>query len=234
MHRLLNAILVAAILVMAFRIYATWTAEAPVSEDASRARGKPAADLPSATRAPAEPRLAMTIAERDLFDESRRAPSAVAVDTAPIPPPNVELVGVVMVGPEPEALVKDGAGAGKARHVIRGDDVGGYTVSAISATEVILTSPSGEEVPLPLKLKMSPTATPGPGGRAARGAANQGQAAAGQPTAAGPGAAGPAAGAPRPAAVTTPAADPAARVRERLRELRRKRREQQQGAMGEQ
>jgi hypothetical protein len=226
MHRLLNAILVAAILVVAFRVYATWTGGDAVIDETSRGRARPAADLPSATRVPAEPRLAMTVAERDLFDESRRAPTVGAVDAAPTPPPNVELVGVVMVGPEPEALVKDSAGPGKARHVIRGDDVGGYTVSAISATEVILTSPSGEEVPLPLKLKLSPSPTPAAGGRAARAAATPGQAAAaGQPTAAGP-----AAAAPRPAAVTAPA-DPAARVRERLRELRRKRREQQQGGV---
>jgi len=230
MHRLLNAILVAAILAVAFRVYATWTGGDAGIDETSRGRARPAADLPSATRVPAQPRLAMTVAERDLFDESRRAPTVSAVDAAPTPPPNVELVGVVMVGPEPEALVKDSAGAGKARHVIRGDDVGGYTVSAISATEVILTSPSGEEVPLPLKLKLSPSPAPAAGGRAARAAATQGQAAAGQPTAAGPAAAGPVAAAPRPAAVTAPA-DPAARVRERLRELRRKRREQQQGGV---
>jgi hypothetical protein len=224
MHRLLNAILVAAILVVAFRVFATWTADDPVIEDGARGRPRPAADLPSATRAPAVARLAMTIAERDLFDESRRAPSAATVDSAPLPPPNVELVGVIMVGPEPEALVKDSAGTAKARHVVKGDDVSGYTVSAISATEVILTSPSGEEVPLPLKLKLSP-AQPAAGGRAARAAANaQAQGAGGQPTAAGP---APAAQ-PRPAAVNSPA-DPAARVRERLRELRRKRREQQMG-----
>ncbi len=226
MHRLLNAILVAAILVVAFRVYATWTNDDAVTEDGSRGRPRPAAELPSATRTPAPARLAMTIAERDLFDESRRAPSVTAVDAAPLPPPNVELVGVVMVGPEPEALVKESAGAAKARHVIRGDEVGGYTVSAISATEVILTSPSGEEVPLPLKLKLSPPPAAAGGARAARGTANQAQAPGGQPTAAGPAAAGPAAATPRPAAVNTPA-DPAARVRERLRELRRKRREQQ-------
>jgi hypothetical protein len=232
MHRLLNVILIAAILVVAFRVYATWTTDDVVVEDGSRGRARPTAELPSGTRTPPPARLALTIAERDLFDESRRAPSVSAVDAAPLPPPNVELVGVIMVGPEPEALVKDSAGAAKARHVVQGDEVGGYTVSAISATEVILTSPAGEEVPLPLKLKLSPSQTPAAGGRAARAAANQAQAVAGQPTAAGPVAAGPGATAPRPAAVSSPG-DPAARVRERLRELRRKRREQQQGVAGE-
>jgi hypothetical protein len=218
MHRLLNVILLAAIAVLGVRVYGTWTARDAPADEGSRARPRPSMDVPSTARTPPAPRLAMTIAERDLFDESRRAPTETVAESVPTPPPDVELIGVLMVGPEPEAVVKETSGSGKPRHVFKGDDVGGYTVSGIAATEVTLTSPSGEEVPLPLKLKLS--SSPAAGGAArSRAAAAAQQPKESQPTAAGP--------QPRPATVNT-RANTAASVRERLRELRQKRREQQQ------
>jgi hypothetical protein len=220
MHRLINILLLVMIGVVGWRVYSAWTRPDPPAIDDARGRGRQAPDIPQTARAPAPAQLAMSVAERDLFDESRRAPAETAtgepvVETAP---PEIELVGVLMVGPEPEAVVRDTTGGGKPRHVVAGDDVEGYTVSRISATEVVLTSPAGNDVPLPLKLKLSGGAggagstAPGRARRADAGAAKEAV-----PTAAGvqPGAAAPAAQA------TT-----AASVRERLRELRRQRREQ--------
>ena len=143
-------------------------------------------DLPAPARTPAQVRLAMTIADVDGFQDSRKAPAAEVSVTTPVPPPNVELIGVMFVGPEPEALIKDSSQGNAVRHVFKGDDVGGYTVSAISPTEVILTSPGGGEVPLPLALNRT-TSPPGKKknlGKAAK-AGRKGKDADGRPTAAG-------------------------------------------------
>lgn len=212
MYRLLNLIIMAAIAVVGWRVYTTWTVT-ELQVDGGRRGRPPQADLPPTARTPPPARLAMAIAERDLFDETRRALTAAPVETAPVPPPDVKLIGVLMLGTEPEALIKDSTGGGKPRHVLTGDDVEGYTVSDISASEVVLTSPSGEEVNLPLELRLSPA--PASGGAARARARVSG---AQQPTAAGPQKA--------PAAAAAGKASTAASVRERLRELRRKRREQ--------
>jgi len=212
MHRLLSLILAVAIGVVSWRVYMTWSATESLVADRVRGRGTQTIDLPPTGRTPAQPRLAMTIVEGDLFHESRRAPTAEAAEATPIPPPNVELIGVIIVGPEPEALVKDSTQGNVVRHVFKGDDVGGYTVSRISPTEVVLTSPGGGEVPLPLALNRttSPSAGDRKGGTAARPGKEPMGAAQGA-TAAGPDKAGP--------------GKNASEVRERLRELRRQRRE---------
>lgn len=212
MHRLLSLILVVAIGVVSWRVYTTWSATESLVPDRARGRGTQTIDLPPTGRTPAQPRLAMTIAEGDLFHESRRAPTAEVAAATPIPPPNVELIGVIIVGSEPEALVKDSTQGNTVRHVFKGDDVSGYTVSRISPTEVILTSPAGEEVPLPLALNRTTSASEadrksGLAVRSGKGPAGATQGA----TAAGPGKAGP--------------GKNASEVRERLRELRRQRRE---------
>jgi len=212
MHRLLSLILAVAIGVVSWRVYMTWSATESLVPDRVRGRGTQTIDLPPTGRTPAQPRLAMTIAEGDLFHESRRAPTAEVAAATPIPPPNVELIGVIIVSSEPEALVKDSTQGNVVRHVFKGDDVGGYTVSRISPTEVVLTSPGGGEVPLPLPLNRtaSPSAGDRKGGTAARPGKEPTGAAQG-PTAAGPDKAGP--------------GKNASEVRERLRELRRQRRE---------
>jgi len=212
MQRLLSLILVVAIGVVSWRVYMTWSATEPLVPDRVRGRGAQTIDLPPTGRTPAQPRLAMTIAEGDLFHESRRAPTAEVAAATPTPPPNVELIGVIMVSSEPEALVKDSTQGNTVRHVFKGDDVGGYTVSRISPTEVVLTSPGGGEVPLPLALvrTTSPPGADRKSGSAVRPGKEPAGAAQGA-TAAGPDKAGP--------------GNNASEVRERLRELRRQRRE---------
>jgi hypothetical protein len=208
MQRLLSLILLAAIGVVGWRVYTTWSATETLPTSGGR-RTAPGLDLPSTARTPPPPKLAANITARDLFDESRRPPATEVVSSEPLPPPNVELIGVLIVGPEPEALVKDTTQGDNLLHVFKGDDVGGYTVSKITATEVVLTSPAGEEVPLPLPLNRG-----APPAKAERKGAKTTQRAdqAKRPTAA---------GATEKAGRTTGPAG----VRERLRELRRKRRE---------
>jgi hypothetical protein len=213
MQRVISIVLVLLIALVSWRVYETWSATKMEVEPEGRTKGANDSDLPSTARTPPPPRLAMSIAERDLFDESRRAPEAKVTMAEPVPPPNVELVGVFIMGPEPEALINDtGPGGGGLRHVFMGDDVGGYTVSAISATEVVLTSPQGEDVSLALEIVKS-AAPPPAGGPAGAAAARKGAAdAAARANAAGKEGRGP--------------AGAAAGVRDRLRELRRQRQEQ--------
>jgi len=209
MHRVISLVLVVLIALVGWRVYDTWSATRSLEEVEVRGKGKVDLDLPSTARTPPPPRLAMTVAERDLFDESRRAPTAELKTVAPVPPPNVELIGVLIVGPEPEALIKDSAQGGGLRHVFTGDDVGGYTVSAISATEVVLLSPQGDEVPLPLTLNRSaPPASAGAMQGAAGRKGNDKQKAAAAA-----------------AANERAQGGASAGVRDRLRELRRQRRE---------
>jgi hypothetical protein len=209
MQRVISVVLGVLIALVGWRVYDTWSATRSMEEPDVRGKGKAELDLPSTARTPPPPRLAMTIAERDLFDESRSAPTAEVKTVAPVPPPNVELIGVLIIGPEPEALIKDSAQGGGLRHVFTGDDVGGYTVSAISATEVVLLSPQGDEVPLPLTLNRSaaPASAGGMKGAAGR-RANDAQKAAAAAAVNDRGKGGASAG-----------------VRDRLRELRRQRRE---------
>jgi hypothetical protein len=213
MHRLINLILIAAIAVVGARVYTTWSLEEPQIAAEPRGRGPQGSEIPSTARTPAPPRLASAIAERDLFDESRRAVTDTSEVSAPLPPPDVELVGVLLIGGAHEALIKE-KGQEKSRHVVPGDAVGDYTVVAISPTEVVLASPAGEKLPLPLKLKLSGQAPP-PQHRV------------GTPTPAAPTSAGvPTAGQPANLRTTPTVQSPVANVRERLKELRRRRREQ--------
>jgi hypothetical protein len=213
MQRVISVVLVLLIALVGWRVYETWSATRTDAEPEGRTKGADNLDLPSTARTPPPPRLAAAIAERDLFDESRKAPTAEVKTAEPVPPPNVELVGVFIMGPEPEALINDTGPNGGLRHVFKGDDVGGYTVSAISATEVVLTSPQGEEVPLTLEIVKSAAPPPAGGTAGAAAAARKGAAeAAARANAAGNEGRAPAGGAPG--------------VRDRLRELRRQRREQ--------
>ena len=213
MQRLLSLVLVAAIGVVSWRVYTTWSAtESLLSDRIGGKATQQTVELPPTARTPAEPRLAMTLAEGDLFHESRRAPAVEVTATEALPPPNVELIGVIIVSAEPEALVKDSGQGNTVRHVFKGDDVGGYTVSAISPTEVVLTSPGGGDVSLPLALNRTTTPPAGDKGRGAAGrSAAEKAGGAERPTAAGPD--------------KGESGKSASEVRERLRELRRKRRE---------
>jgi hypothetical protein len=243
MRRLLNVILGLLTLFLGWRLYAVWTEVEPTAVGAPRDAAPQGLDLPSTTRTPAPADLATAIASRDLFDPSRRPPSeAPAAEAAPAPPPTVTLVGVLAVGDEREALIVDAAQGSKLLHVREEDDVSGYRVSRISPTEVILTSPAGEEVPLPLTLdkgKGAPAAgRPGAPPRPATTASSPKPPASQQrPTAAGT-VRTPARPAAPPAAPTAPqrAEVPKPRgtvgshmpstVRDKLRELRQREREE--------
>ena len=135
-------------------------------EKGKRGRGDKAGALAQQTPA----MLVTAIAEKDLFDPSRRPPSVEDTTTAAVPvtkpPDNVSVVGVRIFGKDREAFVSDGTqGQAITRRVRTGDQIAGYIVKAIERTAVTLTSPSGDVVSMPLTLdagKAQPSSGPRP------------------------------------------------------------------------
>src|SRR5262249_58032609 len=121
-------------------------------------KGKRAAEK-AAGRAQQTPAALVTaIAEKDLFDPSRRAPTPEEAKTevpAPVtkPPDGVTVVGVRMFGKDREVFVTDATqNPATGRRLRAGDQIAGYTVKTIEATQVTLLSPSGDSVVVPLTL----------------------------------------------------------------------------------
>src|SRR5262245_23279181 len=111
--------------------------------------------------------MVASVADKDLFDPSRRAPSEEAAAVAAVPrqtdpPPGVTLVGVRIIGHDREAFMSDaGQGAADQRRLRLGDEIAGYTVKAIDVDGVTLSSPSGDLVTMALTLEKGKAATPG-------------------------------------------------------------------------
>jgi hypothetical protein len=166
---IVNALLAIIVALLGFEIVRTWArALPPVEVPASPSLPPPtappsgkskhaSADKAGARGQQAPAVMVATIVEKDLFDPSRRAPTAdeVKVDTTPItkPPDNVTVVGVRILGRDREAFVTDGSqNPAVARRLRPGDQVAGYTVKKIEATGVVLSSPSGDLVAMPLNV----------------------------------------------------------------------------------
>jgi hypothetical protein len=166
---IVNALLAIIVALLGFEIARTWARGLPpvdVPASASPApapaapheKGKRAAADKAGARGQQTPAaLVAGIVEKDLFDPSRRAPTPdeVKVDTTPItkPPDNVVIVGVRILGKDREVFVSDGSqNPAIGRRLRAGDQVAGYTVKKIEATGVVLSSPSGDMVAMPLSL----------------------------------------------------------------------------------
>jgi len=114
--------------------------------------------------------MVTAISEKDLFDPSRH-PATVeetaAGAIAPVtkPPDNITLVGVRILGKEREVFVNDATQNPATTKRLRvGDQLGqGYTIKAIDPTAVMLASPSGDMVNMPLSLDKGKAQAPGPG-----------------------------------------------------------------------
>jgi hypothetical protein len=179
-----NAFLGVLLVAILFGIVGTWTRSLPpVAEVQAKSsgivpggerhgeRGKRAvavAEKAAAARAQQTPAIMVAaIAEKDLFDVSRRAPAADEKVDAPkppvIPPVGVTLVGVSIVGKEREAIVTDAGQGNQQRRLRVGDAIGdGYTVKHIERTEVVLNTRGGDAVSLPLALDKSKGGAPKP------------------------------------------------------------------------
>jgi Type II secretion system protein C len=209
---ILNVFLLAIIAVLVIQVVALWWGtDAAVDEVVSR---KPKVQRVSArnpVRPPAPADLVKNIAEHDLFDASRAAADADAKPAAsdtPVRPLTIELLGVRIVGGEREALVKD-QGQPKAEWFRPGEEINGHTVGRIEPRAIVMVSPTGDEVTLPINVKYNQQ----PGGGSLGPAGVQTGVAAQAARAA----------APTPAPRRTPSADIREKI-ERLREEARKRR----------
>jgi len=162
--------------------------------------------------------LVASIGEMDLFDPSRRAAATgsaepVTFEAVPEvgPPPGVTFVGVRILGDDREVFVTDASQGSQQRRLRVGDEVGGYTVRAVGATRLVLLSPTGDLVTMPLTYETSGGATAATGART-------------MPPR--PGQPSPAAGVPvRPPTATPPQArvpQLPADVRRKLRELKQR------------
>ena len=167
---ILNVLLLAIIVGLVVQIFALWwRAEADVETVAPRDAKMQRLDLPPAVRRPSTPDLATHVAENDLFDASRSAekvPAGPAVQASPPPPLNVSLLGVTVAGGGREALFKD-QGQPKALWLREGEEFNGYRIKRIDPTSVLVQSPTGEELMLPINVeKGKGGAVPmtGPGG----------------------------------------------------------------------
>jgi hypothetical protein len=218
---ILNILLLAVVGALAFQIVTLWWFNEPQAEAVAPKEAKTQkVDLPKVARQPAPPNLATLIADKDLFDQSRKGvepgtAAAAAAPTEPIRPLTLVLLGVSGGGPEREALVKDQTQP-KPQWLRQGEEVGGYKLGRIDPTSIVMVGPDGAETTLVINVEKAkagaPAAMTGPAGI--------------QPTPT------PVAGATRtprgvmsPGVARTPAADIKEKI-ERLRQEARKRRGQ--------
>jgi hypothetical protein len=159
MKRLLvvNVLLLAVVVGLVVQIFALWwRAEAEIEQPAPRELGIRHIELPSAVRRPPPPDLAVSISEKDLFDPSRSPQQATAPAPEPAPPLNLALLGVTVAGGAREALIRDQAQP-KPLWLREGEEFGGYKLSRIEPTSVVMIKPGGEEVELVINVTRAPT-----------------------------------------------------------------------------
>jgi hypothetical protein len=174
---IVNGALLLLVVLFAGEIYGTWARRLPTIDMSPkpiaatsppighRERGRRGAEK---NGTPEKTEMLATIIEKDLFDPSRRPPALEEQTAAPLvaeppktdPPPGVTIIGFRILGKDREAFVTDASQGGSQRRLRVGDQVQGYTVKDIHATELVLTSPSGDEVVMPLTIEKG-KGTPG-------------------------------------------------------------------------
>jgi len=173
---IVNAILALMVALLGFEIARTWAHRLPPVEVPPSQMPPPAAPGPephekggkrgagdkNAARAQQTPAMMVAaISEKDLFDPSRKPPTPdeIKVEVAPPvtkPPDGVTIVGVRIFGKDREVFMNDATQApASGRRLRLGDQIAGFTVKAIEPAGVVLTSPSGDLVTMPLTLDKS-------------------------------------------------------------------------------
>lgn len=167
MKRLLQALaLVQLFLVVALgvRLVGVWST--PLPEFVEIPELPALAPLPP-PRPPVQLASAVTegIVEHDLFDEERGqgvdpTDGDIVVDEAPIPPPStVKLVGVMMLGPEPMAILHDTNIKPDQQSVRKGEMFGEYEVGSITESGLILLG-NGQQYQVPLRIEAGAPGAP--------------------------------------------------------------------------
>jgi hypothetical protein len=181
---IINTLLGVIVALLTLEIVRTWARELPTfeltphaaaPEEAApkREKGKRGQGDKAGGRADQTPAaLVAVIAEKELFDPSRRPPTVEEVKVEAVketgPPPGVTIVGVRIFGKDREVFLTDQSQGNVQRRLRIGDQVVGYTIKAIEPTGVTLSSPSGDPVTMALvveKGKAPATVTPRAGGR---------------------------------------------------------------------
>jgi len=171
---IVNAVLALMVALLGFEIARTWAHRLPQIEVPPSPVPPPAGPNPethkkgkrggdeSAARGPQTPAMMVAaIAEKDLFDPSRKPPTPdeIKVEVAPPvtkPPDGVTIVGVRIFGKDREVFMNDASQApASGRRLRLGDQIAGFTVKGIEPAGVVLTSPSGDTVTMPLTLDKS-------------------------------------------------------------------------------
>jgi len=172
---IVNAVLALMVALLGFEIARTWAHRLPAIEVPpspmpppdvpgleGHEKGKRGAGDKNAARTQQTPAVMVAaIADKDLFDPSRRPPTPdeVKVDVSPPvtkPPDGVTIVGVRIFGKDREVFMNDATQApATGRRLRLGDQIAGFTVKAIEPAGVVLTSPSGDFVTMPLTLDKS-------------------------------------------------------------------------------
>jgi hypothetical protein len=231
---IINTLLGAVVLLLGIQIVRTWARGLPAIEVVPRAPSEPRERPKRTDKAGARGQagaqdavtLVATIGEKDLFDPSRRPPSEDARGAeAPmqaLPPPEVTVVGVRIVGKDREVFLVDKTQNNAQRRLRVGESIGSYTVKVIEPAAVTLVSPGGEPVTMPLMIEKGkpppavarPAPKPAPGGQPAGGGMAPSPAAGVQPKPPPTPAAAPTPGRPNPQLPDE--------VRQRLEQLRNK------------
>lgn len=167
--RILNVILIALIVLAAWRTVGVWRRTPPVVAPPSQPERPSGDSIAAPPRRPALPQLVAAIAEKDLFDASRQAPGAEGEpvpEQTPAPPPTLKLAGVIFVGEQREAVFVDINQNNRQIRMREGEEISGYKVSKIDTQQVSLVSGTGDEVKLELTIDTSkaPGRIAGPGG----------------------------------------------------------------------
>lgn len=165
----LNVLLLVLIVLAGWRTAEVWQRTAP-AVDAGDTLRPPGSGLPPAPRKPSTPELVNEIAQKDLFDISRRESSDDQVpqpQATPPPPPTLKLSGVIFAGLSPEAVLIDSSRGNQQIRLRVGEEISGYRVERIQSDQIALVAGTGEEVVLALRIDTSGSrkSAVGPGGK---------------------------------------------------------------------
>lgn len=159
MKRLLQALALVQLLLvigLAARIFTVWTTPLPEFGEIP--------ELPAATPLPppkAPPRVSEAITDavvdNDLFDEARGQNKIEEFEvplSAPVPPPStVKLMGVMLIGKEPVAIVLDTSVKPEQQSVRKGDMFGEYEVGDITGAGLTLLGSADQKFQIPLRVE---------------------------------------------------------------------------------
>lgn len=182
MKRVLQALALVQLLLvvgLAVRVVSVWTTPLPEFSELPELPA-PAPLPPAKPVAKVSETVTTAIVEHDLFDDQRGQGKSdnlegLVVESAPVPPPStVKLMGVMILGKEPVAILHDTNVKPEQQSVRKGDMFGEYEIGAITVSGLTLLGGGGQQFQIPLRVEAAGVAAvatapaPRPAGGAAR------------------------------------------------------------------